>query len=471
MRLLEVYTPKLEANIKYKVLDFDDVDGLVEEAHIIPPNVYKSMIIETCIYNLKTEITPLLRSMDRKEADEILQSIYNGCIMLNPGLDPNRWLQISGTDGYSDDDDSDDDILETAEVKKTAKQKAKGHPAGSAMTRSKFMGLESHLKDRIVGQDEAIDTVVKSLKRSVAKLTDPERPISVFLFAGGSGTGKTQLAKELHKYVFGDHDMVRIDCGEYQRKHENQKLIGSPPGYVGSEDGGHFTNQIAKNPNSVVLIDEVEKANPDVWNTFLRIFDEGLITDGKGEIHSFRESIIIMTSNLGNREVLDSITEASAGFAARLGGDATTIRQLPSRDSVRTNVTKKIQKTFKPEFLNRIDKMVVFNYLTKDNLDRIADLELQKVGEKLRNQGYQIDYPEAVTDKIVDIGTSPSEGARGLSRVCRDQIEDLIADALVSPSRKPARGSMVYLYVEEDEFKVEIRRPNRKKKAQKNAVQ
>lgn len=464
MKLLEVYTPEIESFVRYKVLDIDTIEDFVEENHLCPRPDYIQLVLQAVVFNLKTEVAGILRRMKKLEAANALTGIYNGCVMLNPGLDVDRWLALATTTLHTQVekkpvpvDPAEELILTEAEI--ANKPKPSIRKRKRPLTRAKFFGLESHLKERIIGQNEAIETIVRAIKRSVTDIADDTRPLGVFLFAGSSGVGKTELAKELHNYIFGDkNDMIRIDCGEFQHKHENQKLIGSPPGYVGSEDGGQFTNQIAKNPASVILLDEVEKAHPDIWNTFLRVFDEGLITDGKGTVHSVRDSIIILTTNLGNRDVIDSMTVAGVGFGGALDLDNRRT-DLPARKAVETRSVKAIRDRFRPEFLNRIDKIIVFNHLSKDNLETIADLEMEKLSQKLRRSGYILDYASSVIDRMIEDGYSPVEGARGISRVRRSDIEDAVCDALLQPTRRPPRGTLISIAYQNGEFHVEFRRP------------
>jgi ATP-dependent Clp protease ATP-binding subunit ClpA len=260
----------------------------------------------------------------------------HGSIMLNPGLDLDNWVNMaydggSNMDPFPFDQDAeltsqqfldtiknfrkkypklDDEDFPFGDFKKQAKQ-----PKPKQITKQKFLGLESYLKNSIIGQEQAIQTIVSALKRSQVGLNDENRPLGVFLFAGSSGVGKTHLANSLHKYLFGgEYPMVRIDCGEFQHKHENQKLIGSPPGYVGHDEGGQLVNLVKKYPSTVVLLDEVEKAHPDLWNTFLRVFDDGILTDGKGDIVNFRNTIVIMTTNLGNDKTADHLLSGRSRF-------------------------------------------------------------------------------------------------------------------------------------------------------------
>lgn len=464
MRLLEVLNPEIDIYVRYKVIDPADVETFVSAHKNISTDEYVKAVLETVIFNLRSEVSDVLRAFEKEDAKRILNNLYNGCIMLNPGLDVDAWLAIAGTTQTSNNDAATTENLPPqppldAEKKKTSKKK---RAKSRKVTKAKFMGLESHLKDVIIGQDEAVESVTSALKRSITGLADEERPLGVFLFAGASGVGKSHLAKELHSYLYGSEvNLVRIDCGEYQHKHENQKLIGSPPGYIGHDEGGYLTNQMKSNTHTVVLLDEVEKAHPDLWNTFLRVFDEGALTDNSGVTVSFKDAIIIMTTNLGNQEAINSMLDSGLGFSASMVADHRHIN-TPSRSVLERFATKSIQKSFKPEFLNRLDKTVVFNHLNSEDMERIAKLELEVLQKKLRKKGMTLNYGDDVPAKMVTKGVNAVEGARGLARVRREIIEDKVSDALIEYARWPS-GTLVNLMWDE-EFKVTTKRPQKKKK-------
>lgn len=336
----------------------------------------------------------------------------------------------------------------------------KKKPKIKQITRQKYLGLENHLKSNIIGQDEAIENIVSSLRRSQAGLSDADRPLGVFMFAGSSGVGKTHLANVLHKYLFGeDYPLVRIDCGEFQHKHENQKLIGSPPGYVGHDEGGQLVNQIKQYPSSVVLLDEVEKAHPDLWNTFLRVFDDGLLTDAKGDIVNFKNTIIIMTTNLGNEKTTEHLLASGTGFNKDIHYKSST-KKIPERSMLEKNTNEAIRKHFKPEFLNRIDKIVVFNYLSDIDCNTIARLEMAIVAEKLNKKGYLFEYNQSVIDGLISKGIDSVKGARGLAQIRREQIESPLAASIIDSSSP--RGSIFEMIFENNEFKFNIKKPSKK---------
>jgi ATP-dependent Clp protease ATP-binding subunit ClpC len=391
--------------------------------------------------------------------------------MLNPGLDIDYWVAIAYASAPSNQDLDDDfgfkEIQELlAKAKSSAKAKVKTTTSAKKLTKQKYHGIEPYLKTNIIGQDDAVDSICSALLRSQAGLNDEGRPLGVFLFAGSSGVGKTHLASTLHKYLFGEeYPMVRIDCGEFQHKHENQKLIGSPPGYVGHDEGGQLVNQIKKNPQSVVLIDEVEKAHPDIWNTFLSIFDEGFVTDGKGEKIDFRDTIIIMTTNLGNDKTVDNLIGTGTGFNKNVNyTNSTTI--TPARQMVEKNTLDAIRKYFRPELINRLDKIVVFNHLNRENCEKIAELEMNVISDKLTKKGYTIEYNQEVLDGLIDRGIDTIKGARGLSQIRRENLETKIAKYIVHSS--VPKGSVFIFNYENNDFTLKISKPARKLKGLEN---
>jgi len=388
--------------------------------------------------------------------------------MLNPGLDIDYWISIAYSHTNFDIDDAMDGNFDEL---KNIISKYKDKPSSSSSQKAKkirkieklrFANLEEHLKSNIIGQDEAIETISAALVRSQADMQDSNRPLGVFLFAGSSGVGKTHLAKTLHNYLFdANTPMVRIDCGEFQHKHENSKLIGSPPGYVGHDEGGQLVNQIEKNPNSVVLIDEVEKAHPDIWNTFLTIFDEGVITDAKGKVIDFRGTVIILTTNLGNEKTVDHLIGTGTGFNKNVNYIQST-SAIPLKSLVERNTLDAIRKYFRPEFLNRLDKIVVFNHLSRQDCERIAELEMQLVASKLSKKGFVAEYNINVINALIEKGIDSIKGARGLAQIRRDQIETGISKIIVQSSIP--KGTIFNIDYSNDNFTFSLKKPSKKTK-------
>ena len=271
--------------------------------------------------------------------------------------------------------------------------------------------LDKKLEEHVIGQNEAVDKIARAIRRNRIGLNKSGRPIGSFLFVGPTGVGKTETAKQLAKQLFGSKDaMIRFDMSEYMDKTSTSKLIGAAPGYVGYEEAGQLTEQVRRHPYSLILLDEVEKAHPDVMHMFLQILDDGRLTDSQGRTVSFKDTIIIMTSNAGTGDAV-----ASVGFGAEASGNTHSI-------------IDKLTNYFKPEFLNRFDDIVQFNALTKDDLMKIVNLMINDVNTMLNDRGLHIDVPEDVEAKLVDLGFDPKMGARPLRRVIQEQIEDRIAD-------------------------------------------
>lgn len=288
-----------------------------------------------------------------------------------------------------------------------------GIPVGElkAKEQVQLKNLAADLKKHIIGQDEAVDRVAKAIRRNRIGLNQKNRPIGSFLFVGPTGVGKTELAKQLAYELFGSQDaMIRFDMSEYMEKHSTAKLIGAPPGYVGYEEAGQLTEQVRRNPYSLILLDEIEKAHPDVLHMFLQILEDGRLTDAKGRTVSFKDTIIIMTSNAGTGDV-----EANVGFAA-------------ARDGVTRSVLNQLHHFFKPEFLNRFDAIVEFQSLKKEDLLTIVSLLLDEMNELLEQQQLSLTVSKEVEEKLVELGYDPQMGARPLRRVIQEQIEDQLAE-------------------------------------------
>ncbi|WP_300122532.1 ATP-dependent Clp protease ATP-binding subunit [uncultured Enterococcus sp.] len=297
-----------------------------------------------------------------------------------------------------------------------------GIPVGDLKEKeqTQLKNLADDLNKRVIGQQEAVEKVSKAIRRNRIGLGKVNRPIGSFLFVGPTGVGKTELAKQLAYELFGSSDaMIRFDMSEYMEKHSVSKLIGSPPGYVGYEEAGQLTEKVRRNPYSLILLDEIEKAHPDVLHMFLQILDDGRLTDAKGRTVSFKDTIIIMTSNAGAGKI-----EASVGFGAAIEGRT-------------KSVLGQLNQFFTPEFLNRFDGIVEFKALSKENLLLILDLMLSEVNEQLARQEIHVDVDDAVKEKLVELGYNPAMGARPLRRVIQDKIEDQVAECyLDAPNKK-----------------------------------
>lgn len=457
----------MDLAIKLKSLLPEEVDNIQDKYSSSSKIEYMMIVLNTCVYNLKSDIMSMLHRMEKPMADQFIKEIYNGCVMLNPGLDINTWVRLTQSYDTIAEKSLLPDIMNQAhhlelvpitrldpeflEADERGAKRTRAKPKPNyKLPKAKFVNLHKHLSEKIIGQPEAIDQIYKSLKRSQVGLKDPERPIGVFLLTGPSGTGKTYLAKELHDYLYGTKsEFVRIDCGEFQQKHENQKLIGSSSGYVGYEDGGQLTDAIRKNPNTVLLLDEVEKAHPDLWGTFLNVFDDGYLVDNKGEKVSFKDVIIIMTSNLGNDIIARETFAKGTGFNVSVQNEYDS-KKTPKRTFVVEKTKEAIHKYFKPELVNRIDEIIVFNYLTDEDYRKIADLEFDYIAEKLSKLNFNISWSTEAADLLVQLSGKSLEGARSMAKIRRSYIEDPLADLLLDT--KFRSGTTFSIHAHEKEF-------------------
>ena len=312
----------------------------------------------------------------------------------------------------------------TAEDVASVISKMTGIPSGRIAEGegNKLMKMKSKLQSRIIGQDEAIDKVVRAIQRNRAGIKDPGKPIGTFLFFGPTGVGKTQLAKALAEYLFDSEDnMIRLDMSEYMEKFNVSRLIGAPPGYVGFEEGGQLSERVRRKPYCVVLLDEIEKAHPDVFNVLLQVMDEGRLTDSNGRTVSFRNTIVIMTSNVGSRE----LDEYGSGV-----GFSTSGRNVQSnRKSV---LEKAVRKAFPPEFIHRVDEQIFFNSLTKEDIEEIIDIELKGLKKRVKGAGFELTVTAAAKRLTADSGYDPNYGARPLKRAIQRYIEDPVSEHIIA---------------------------------------
>lgn len=456
MKLYEIYYPTLEMSTKFKALSAQEASSFVEKYSHLPKMEYILLTLDQCIFNLKTEVRAVMQKLSAQAADEVLTSLYNGCVMLNPILDLDAWMELTQSYNVFHNKEAIHELspppllFDQEDPKPSVELKPKRKSVIS--NKNKFINLDKHLNAAVVGQADAVKKVANALKRAHVSLNDPNRPLGVFLFSGPSGVGKTHLAKELQKYLFGEADLVRVDCGEYQHKHENQKLIGSAPGFIGYDEGGQLTKAISKNPNTVLLLDEAEKAHPDFWHTFLKVFDDGFITDNRGKNISFKDVIIIITSNLGNDKVSSANYGRSSGFNSSLD-DGYKSKVAPKRSMVERETHEAIRKFFKPEFLNRLDEIVIFNNLVSEDYGKIASLELESLSDKLIKMNLDIRWNDEVVKLLSDKSGISIEGARGMARIRREEIENPLAEVLLN--RRVPKGTIFNISVKDNEFLVE----------------
>lgn len=298
----------------------------------------------------------------------------------------------------------------------------------------RMLHIEDELKKSVIGQDEPISILSNSIRRSRAGISSPDRPIGSFLFLGPTGVGKTLLAKTLAEFLFGTKEaLIRVDMSDYMEKHNAAKLIGAPPGYVGFDSGGFLTEKIRRNPYSVLLLDEVEKAHPDVFNILLQILEEGELRDSSGRIVNFKNTVIIMTSNAGSKSI---IKENQLGF--NLSGDG-----VMAYSEIRASALNEIKKFLSPEFINRIDELLVFKPLDKDDIKRILKLELKKFEDRIAKLDLYIELSKEAEDFFADKGYDPAYGARPMRRLLQNKIEDVLSVKIISGEFSKGKTALV----------------------------
>ena len=321
---------------------------------------------------------------------------------------------------------------------------------------NKLAALPDRIKGKVIGQDEAVSKVVKAIQRNRAGLKDPNKPIGSFIFLGQTGVGKTQLAKVLARELFDSETaLVRIDMSEYMEKFAISRLIGAPPGYVGYEEGGQLTEKIRRKPYAVLLLDEIEKAHPDVFNMLLQVLDDGFITDSLGRKIDFRNTIIIMTSNIGSRTLKDFGQGVGFGTAAKA---------LQADDNAKSIIENALKKAFAPEFLNRIDDVLFFNALELEDIHKIIDIELEKLLLRIKSLGYSLELTAKAKDYIADKGFDKKYGARPLNRALQKYVEDALAEEIINAKLKEGDELLMDLDVDNDTLKVTVKSVKKKKK-------
>jgi ATP-dependent Clp protease ATP-binding subunit ClpC len=372
----------------------------------------------TDVRAMEREVEQLTRDKDQAVADEQ----YEQATQLR-----DRIVELKGriADAAGDGEADEGQHLEvTAEAIAEVVSRQTGIPVASLTQEEKdrLLGLEQHLHERVVGQDEAVRVVSDAVLRSRAGLSSPDRPIGSFLFLGPTGVGKTELARALAEALFGSEErMVRLDMSEYQERHTVSRLVGAPPGYVGHEEAGQLTEAVRRHPYSLLLLDEVEKAHPDVFNILLQVLDDGRLTDAQGRTVDFTNTVIVMTSNLGS----EAITRRGAGVGFGAGGAEA------DEEARREQILRPLRDHFRPEFLNRIDEIVVFRQLSGDQLRRITDLLLEGTRRLVHSQGIAVEFSEAAVDWLAERGYQPEYGARPLRRTIQREVDNQLSRLLL----------------------------------------
>jgi ATP-dependent Clp protease ATP-binding subunit ClpC len=426
----------------------DALDEVGSRVHITNINVPKEIVdIEAQVEALKEQKAEVIRSQQYEKAAEL--------------RDTERKLQEQLEDAKKrwEEDSKNNKVVVTEEHVAEVVSMMCGIPVTkvSESETGKLVKMAESIRGKVIGQNEAVDKVVKAIQRNRAGLKDPNKPIGSFFFLGPTGVGKTQLAKVLAKFLFDSEDaLVRIDMSEYMEKFSISRLVGAPPGYVGYEEGGQLTEKVRRKPYSIILLDEIEKAHPDVFNLLLQVLDDGHMTDGLGRKIDFKNTILIMTSNIGARQLADFGT--GVGFGTKAQSDSRD-------DNAKSVIQNALRKAFSPEFLNRVDDMIMFKSLGKKEILLIIDIELSKLYDRINSLGYQVELTEKAKDFIVDKGHDEKFGARPLKRAIQKYIEDPLAEEIIKANL--VEGDTIQLDYEDgkEELIVNIKKAKSSKKS------
>ena len=423
----------------------DALDEVGSRVHITNINVPESIItIEKKIEDIKELKNKVVRSQQYEEAARLRDSERK----LNEELDnaKNKWEEDSKTHRQ---EVTEEDVAEVvAMMTGIPVQKVAEKESG------KLMKMAESMNGTVIGQNEAITKIVKAIQRNRAGLKDPNKPVGSFIFLGPTGVGKTQLCKVLSKFLFDSEEaLIRIDMSEYMEKFAISRLIGAPPGYVGYEEGGQLTEKVRRKPYSIILLDEIEKAHPDVFNLLLQVLDDGKMTDSLGRTIDFKNTIIIMTSNIGARQLQDFGTGVGFGTKTRNDND---------QDNMKGVIQNALKKTFAPEFLNRIDDVVIFNSLTRKDILKIIDIELEKLFKRINSLGYKVELTKVAKEYIAEKGFDEKYGARPLNRAIQKYIEDPLAEEIIK--KKVKEGDLIKLDFDEKKEEILVKIDVKKKK-------
>ena len=401
-----------------KAIDVMDEAGArvhINNIHV-PDEIVK---LEEAIENIKVEKNRVVKSQKYEEAAQLRDREKKLIDQLEGAK--RKWEEETRTRRYKVDEENVAEVVAMMTgipTKRVAQNES-----------NKLLGMTEELSGRVIGQEDAIVKLTKAIQRTRVGLKDPHRPIGSFVFLGPTGVGKTELAKVLATYLFDKEDsLIRIDMSEYMEKFSVSRLVGAPPGYVGYEEGGQLTEKVRRKPYSVVLLDEIEKAHPDVFNLLLQVLDDGILTDGLGRRVDFRNTIIIMTSNIGARDLKDF--GAGIGFSTRA-------KEENMDDLMKSTIQNALKKTFSPEFLNRLDDVIVFNSLKREDIHLIIDLTLNKLFARIMALGYEVELTDKAKDFLADKGYDPQYGARPLNRAIQKYLEDAVAEEILKGDVQP----------------------------------
>ena len=430
----------------------DALDEVGSRVHITNINVPKEIVdLEKKIEDIKVEKGNVIKSQQYEKAAELRDTEKNLIDQLDKAQ--KKWEEESKAHRIT--------VTESHVAEVVSMMTGIPLQKVSESETGKIMGLGDTIKGKVIGQDEAVAKVVKAIQRNRAGLKDPNKPIGSFFFLGPTGVGKTQLAKVLAKTLFDSEEaLIRIDMSEYMEKFSVSRLVGAPPGYVGYEEGGQLTEKVRRKPYSIVLLDEIEKAHPDVFNMLLQALDDGHMTDGLGRKIDFKNTILIMTSNIGARQLADFGTGVGFGTSAQKEQETENAQKV---------IQNALKKAFSPEFLNRIDDMIVFNSLKKDDIDKIIEIELVELYGRINELGYQVKITKAAKDFISEKGYDEKFGARPLKRAIQKYIEDPLAEEIINASLAEGDTITIDLDKKKEEIKIKIDKPKGSKKEEKKS--
>ncbi|UII28746.1 ATP-dependent Clp protease ATP-binding subunit [Fulvivirga maritima] len=425
----------------------DVLDEAGARVHInnihVPDDIVK---LEAAIEDIKDEKNKVVKSQKYEEAAQLRDKEKKLLEQLEQAKV--RWEEETKSKRYTVDEDHVADVIAmmTGIPTKRIAQKES----------NKLLGMNTELSGKVIGQDEAIKKLTKAIQRTRVGLKDPKKPIGSFIFLGPTGVGKTELAKMLSTYLFDKEDsLVRIDMSEYMEKFSVSRLVGAPPGYVGYEEGGQLTEKVRRKPYSVVLLDEIEKAHPDVFNLLLQVLDDGILTDGLGRRVDFRNTIIIMTSNIGVRDLKD--------FGAGIGF-APASRKNSEDEVMKATIQSALKKAFSPEFLNRLDDVIVFNSLQREDIHKIIDITLDKLFQRIKALGYEVELTTAAKDFLSEKGYDPQYGARPLNRAIQKYLEDPVAEEILKGELEEGAIILADYDGKGEELKLKSKKPKTSKK-------